>query len=145
MTDENVPQVRKTVDRHFRLMTERNKEAWLENMADDLQVEDPVGPSAHNPEGRIYDKQEMANLWDITTGKADSSLPPPRFEIDKFYPCGNEIACVGRSIAWLAGKDGKPVEIINEGVYIYRVNEEGKLDSVRAFFDPSTFEKIDFS
>lgn len=134
-------------ERHIKYIHENNREAWLDNMADDVVVEDPVGPTVLNPEGKPLDKDGMALLWDRSQGKLPADVPPPRHEMHTFYCCGNEVCCVGRTVSLLPRKgDGKLVECIAEGVYIYGVNEEGKIKSVRGFFDfDGVFGDIDFS
>ncbi|MCV7282531.1 nuclear transport factor 2 family protein [Mycolicibacterium flavescens] len=103
-----------------------DKQAWLDNFADDAVVEDPVGPSHFDPEGRGHrGKEAIAAFYD--TAIAPSEL---RFEFDRTYQCGNEEANVGRIVIHSAG-----YEVTAEGVFTYRVNGDGKLIALRAFWE----------
>ena len=44
----------------------RDKEAWLAVFADDAIVEDPIGPSAFDPEGKGHrGRDAIAAFWDL--------------------------------------------------------------------------------
>ena len=61
-----------------------------------------------------------------------------RFAIRESYACGHEVANVGTITTRLP--DG--ARAIVEGVYTYRVNDEGRILALRAFWeaDAITFE-----
>ena len=43
-----------------------DKQAWLDNFADDAKVEDPVGKSALDPKGEGFrGKDAIAGFWEI--------------------------------------------------------------------------------
>ena len=134
-------------ERHMQYIHEKNREAWLDNMAEDVTVEDPVGPNPNNPTGIPMNKAQMAELWDRSNGKLAEGVPEPQHQMHTFYCCGNEVAAVGRTVSWLPRKgDGELVECIADGVFIYGVNEEGKINSIKAFFDfEGVYGDIDFS
>ncbi len=111
-----------------------DREAWLALFADDAVVEDPIGPSPLNPEGQgRRGKDAIAGFWDeiISMGRV-------RFTLRESYACGAECANVGRISTTLP--DGSTSVV--EGVYTYRVDPEGRLVALRAFweFDNMTFE-----
>lgn len=140
MSEKTKAPVMLAFERHVGYIREKNRKAWLANMAEDIVVQDPVGPTPINPGGSPLDKDGMAQLWDRSMGKIGEGVPPPRFEMRSFYCCGSELACVGRTVSAMPRKgDGKIIECIAEGVFLYGVNEEGKLSYVKAFFD---FEKV---
>ena len=94
--------------------------------ADDAVVEDPIGPSHFDPEGKGHrGKEAIAKFYDMAI--APSEL---QFNFEKTYQCGNEEANVGNIVIRAAG-----YEVIAEGVFTYRVNDEGKIVALRAYWE----------
>ena len=111
-----------------------DRAAWLDLFTDDAVVEDPIGPSPLDPAGGgLRGRAAIADFWDEVI-----SLGQVRFDIRESYACGSECANVGRITTTLG--DGH--RSIVEGVYTYRVDDEGRLVALRAFweFDAMTFE-----
>jgi ketosteroid isomerase-like protein len=105
-----------------------DKAAWLELFADDAVVEDPVGPSAFDPQGQGHRGIEaISAFYDNVIGVNDSIT----FDIARSFQCGDEVANVGVIRITLPG--GVAVEV--DGVYTYRRNPEGKLAAIRAFWE----------
>jgi len=103
-----------------------DKQAWLDNFADDAIVEDPIGPSHFDPEGKGHrGKEAIAAFYDKAI--APSEL---QFNFLETYQCGNEEANVGNIVIKAAG-----YEVIAEGVFTYRVNDDGKIVALRAFWE----------
>ena len=103
-----------------------DKEAWLANFADDAIVEDPIGPSHFDTEGRGHrGKEAISKFYDMAI--APSNL---QFSFVETYQCGNEEANVGNIVIRSAG-----YEVIAEGVFTYRVNDEGMIVALRAFWE----------
>ena len=104
----------------------RDKEAWLAVFADDAIVEDPIGPSHFDPEGKGQrGKEAIATFFDMAIAPSELS-----FNFEKTYQCGNEEANVGHIVIKAAG-----YEVIAEGVFTYRVNDEGKMVALRAYWE----------
>jgi ketosteroid isomerase-like protein len=104
----------------------RDKEAWLAVFADDAIVEDPIGPSHFDPEGNGHRGREaIANFYDMAI--APNEL---EFNFRETFQCGNEEANVGNIVIKARG-----YEVIAEGVFTYRVNDEGKIVALRAFWE----------
>ena len=104
----------------------RDKDAWLTVFADDAVVEDPIGPSHFDPEGKGHrGKEAIAKFFDMAI--APSQL---EFHFDKTYQCGNEEANVGHIVIVAGG-----YRVQAEGVFTYRVNDEGKIVALRAYWD----------
>jgi len=105
----------------------RDKEAWLANFADDAIVEDPIGPSHFDPEGKGHrGRDAISAFWD------NAIAPTDRIEfnfVDSFR-CGNEEANVGNIVITMGGH-----RITTEGVFTYRANDEGKLVALRAYWE----------
>jgi len=109
----------------------KNKEAWLALFADDALIEDPVGRSPIDPEGRGHrGKAAISAFWDRHIAQTQIE-----FDIRHSYAAGDEVANVGAIKTKLAnGMRG-----VAEGVFIYKVNAEGKLISLRAIWE---FDKM---
>jgi steroid Delta-isomerase len=104
-----------------------DKQAWLDNFADDAIVEDPIGPSHFDPEGKGHrGKKAIAAFYDKAI--APSEL---QFNFLETFQCGNEEANVGNIVIKAAG-----YEVTAEGVFTYRVNDEGKIVALRAYWEP---------
>lgn len=104
----------------------RDKAAWLALFADDAIVEDPIGPSHFDPEGKGHrGKEAIAAFFDKAI--APSEL---EFHFDKSYVCGDEEANVGHIVIVASG-----YRVVAEGVFTYRVNAEGKIAALRAYWE----------
>ncbi|MFG1783213.1 nuclear transport factor 2 family protein [Rhodococcus oryzae] len=105
----------------------RRKEEWLALFAEDGWVEDPVGPSGFDPEGKGHHGREaIARFYDMTIANTESLV----FDIRDTLQCGDEMVYIGSIRSVVAGN-----QIDAEGVFIYQVNDEGKLQSIRAFWE----------
>jgi steroid Delta-isomerase len=109
-------------------VTRGAKDEWLALFAEDAVVEDPVGKSMFDPTGDGHrGPAAISAFWDMTIGNAE------RFEFDirDSFAAGNEVANVGTITAFLPG--GSVVD--TEGVFVYRVNDDGLIVSLRAFWE----------
>ena len=90
-------------------------------------IEDPVGPSPLDPEGRGHRGVDaIRNFWD--TNVAPNTV---KLKMEKSYAAGQEVAHVGTIETTM--EDGAVVTV--EGIFVYKVNGEGQLVSLRAFWD----------
>lgn len=104
----------------------RDKDAWLALFADDAIVQDPIGPSHFDPEGKGHrGKEAIAAFFDKAI--APSQL---EFHFDKTYVCGDEEANVGHIEIVANG-----YRVTAEGVFTYRVDPEGKIAALRAYWE----------
>ena len=105
----------------------RDKDAWLAVFADDAIVEDPIGPSAFDPEGKGHrGRDAISAFWDKVIAPTDRL----EFNYHTSYRCGNEEANVGTIVTTMGG-----YQITTEGVFTYKVNDEGKLVALRAYWE----------
>jgi steroid Delta-isomerase len=114
--------------RSYDAVLRKDKEAWLANFAEDGWIEDPVGPSMFDEHGTGHHGPEArANFWDITI----ATVARFEFEIDDSFACANE--CVNVGTIYTTLPDGSRGAC--EGVFHYTVDDEGKLRSLRAFWE----------
>jgi steroid delta-isomerase len=113
---------------------EKDRETWLGLFAHDAVVEDPVGPSLLDPAGKGHRGADaIAAFYDTVIGRVDRL----RFEIERSYSCGDEIADVGAIHMDLPGGSTAVVR----GVFTYRGDGAGKLVALRAFWE---FDAVEF-
>jgi steroid Delta-isomerase len=104
-----------------------DREGWLALFVEDGVVEDPIGPSSFDPEGKGHRGIDaIAGFWDNVISQA-----PVRFSIRESYAAGNECANVGTVTIHLDGG----TRAVVEGVYTYRLDDGGKLAALRAFWE----------
>lgn len=104
------------------------KEEWLALFAADGVVEDPVGVSMFDPTGDGHrGHAAIGAFWDMTIANVERFA----FDIRDSFAAGNEVANVGTITTFLPG--GSVVD--TEGVFVYRVNEDGLIVSMRAFWE----------
>lgn len=105
----------------------RDKEAWLAVFADDAIVEDPIGPSHFDPEGKGHrGRDAISAFWD----KAIAPTDKIEFNFHDTYQCGNEEANVGNIVITMGGH-----QITADGVFTYKANDEGQLVALRAYWE----------
>jgi steroid delta-isomerase len=105
-----------------------DREAWLALFTEDSVVQDPIGPSVFDPEGKGHRGLEaIAGFYDNVIA-ANESI---KFTIQQSFLCGDEVANVGVIRITFAG--GSAVEV--DGVYTYRRSPEGKIAALRAYWE----------
>ena len=106
----------------------RDKEAWLAVFADDAIVQDPIGPSFFDPEGKGHrGKEAIAAFWDKAIALTDNL----EFNFLTTYQCGDEEANVGNIVTTFGEH-----KIVTEGVFTYRVDAAGQMLALRAYWEP---------
>jgi steroid delta-isomerase len=109
-------------------VSRKDKDAWLALFADDATIEDPVGPSMFDPEGNGHRGAEArSKFWDLTIGPVERFV----FEIHDSLAAGNECANVARFHTTLSNG----YTAYTDCVVIYRVDEAGKIESLRAIWE----------
>jgi len=108
-------------------VSEGNRDAWLDLFAENGMVADPVGVSPLDPDGKGHQgKAAIAAFYDkfISLGKVS-------FDYPRSYACADECAFIGT----VYSKIGDHPEQGSEGVFVYKVDAEGKILSLRAFWE----------
>ncbi len=104
-----------------------DKQAWLDNFAADAIVEDPIGKSIIDPTGEGFrGKQAIEGFWD-----KNISDKRPMFSLQHSIVSGNECANVGTLT--IQFENGMISQLF--GVFVYRVNEAGKVTALRTYWE----------
>ncbi len=103
-----------------------DREAWLALFAPDAVVEDPIGPSAMDPDGNGHRGIEAIAAFH------DAVIAPNRvrFTIERSHAAGDEVANVGTITTELP--DGSVVH--TDLVITYRVDGDGLVAALRAYW-----------
>jgi ketosteroid isomerase-like protein len=113
----------------------KDRDGWLGLFADDAVVEDPVGPSFVDAEGKGQrGKEAITAFFDNVISQSESL----KFTIRQTMECGDEVINIGELRITLPGNQVGIVPIAN----IYKVNAQGKLASLRSFWEQ---DKLTFS
>ena len=101
----------------------KNQDAWLACFADDAVSYNPVGtPPIRGHEGLSQMFQKFAGVFkDI------------KFTAESMFAAGNEVA-VKYTLSG-QGKNGRLVTV--EGINVYEVNDRGKIQTLRAYWNPA--------
>lgn len=121
----------------MRAIESGDRAGWLALFAADAFVADPIGPSPLDPSGAGHRGIEaIGAFYDSVI-----SLAQVRFVIRESYVAGSECANVGTITSTFP--DGTAG--IVDGVYTYRLDDDGLIASLRAFweFDAMRFESPD--
>jgi steroid delta-isomerase len=102
------------------------KTDWLDLMADDVCIEDPIGVSALDPVGKGQcGKEAVSAFWDRHI--APSSI---RIEAHHSFAAGQESAHLLTLTTTFPNGGSMAVR----GIFTYRVNDAGQLVSLRGFW-----------
>ena len=120
--------VRRLSQRSYDLVSRKQKEEWLSLWAEDAVIEDPVGPSFFDPEGKGHrGKEAIAAFWDM----AIAPVLEFRFTIRDSFANGNACANIGTFSTRLDGGTQADTELIA----VYRVDEAGLITSMAAHWE----------
>lgn len=105
----------------------KDRKSWLDMWHADGLIQDPVGVSPLDPTGEGHRGIEAITAF------YDNVIAPGevRFHIRESFACGNECANVGTITTRAADGSVGRCEL----VMLYRVDAEGKLLSLRAFWE----------
>ena len=104
---------------------------WLTVYAEDAVLEDPVGPSMFDPEGRGHHGHEgISAFWE----QAIAPIATFEFEINDSFanPGGNTCANIGRIRTSFADGSSTTTDLI----MVYVVNDDGRVSSMKAYWEP---------
>ncbi len=104
----------------------KDKESWLGLFAEDAFLADPVGKSMLDPDGKGHQgKAAIERFWDNVIAKANLTLVA-----SQRIPCDNTCVAVLQATNDLGG-----IKTVIDMVGLYEVNENGKLSSLKVYWD----------
>lgn len=110
----------------WRCVQARRKDEWLELMAEDVRVEDPIGVAPTNPTGKgISGRAGLAEFWDKNIAPAAI-----RIEAHESFAAGSESA----HVLTLETSFPNGIRMTVHGIFTYRVNDAGKIQSLRGYW-----------
>lgn len=109
----------------------KNREGWLSLYAEDAIIEDPIGVSIIDPEGKGHRGAAAREaFWDNFIAPSDINI-----EILDSYAAGDEVANQLILTITIDMGEGKKLQQKVHGIFAYHVNAEGKLLSLRGYWD----------
>ena len=120
--------VRRLSQRSYDLVSRKQKDEWLTLWADDAVIEDPVGPSFFDPEGKGHHGLDaISAFWDL----AIAPVKTFRFTIRDSFANGNACANIGTFSTEL--DDGSLAD--TDLIAVYRTNDQGLFVSMAAHWE----------
>lgn len=110
----------------WRCVHAKDKEGWLDLMAEDICVEDPIGIAPTNPDGKgVRGKAGMREFW-------ETNVDPNKIVIEahESFAAGDESA----HRMTLTTEFPNGLKMMVNGIFTYRVNDEGKLTNLRGYW-----------
>lgn len=118
----------------WRCVQGKLKEEWLGLMAEDVVIEDPIGRSPLDPEGRGHrGKAGASAFWDRNIGPSSIQIEP-----HKSFTCGSEAAHLLTLTTKLPS--GQTLQV--HGIFTYRVDDAGLLVSLRGYWDMTDMKQV---
>jgi steroid Delta-isomerase len=115
--------------RSYSAVAKGDLDEWLTVYAEDAVIEDPVGPSMFDPEGKGHHGHDgIRAFWELAIGPIETF----RFVIHDSHANGNTCANVGTITTRFP--DGTTAD--TDLVMVYTINEDGRVASMRAFWEP---------
>ena len=115
----------------------RDRDGWLDLFAEDAFVQDPIGPSPFDPEGKGHrGKEAIAAFYDSVIAPSEAI----DFEITQSYLAGDEVADVGVIRTTIAGGTHQAVVHV---VMTYRSNRANKIAALRAYWEFDALELVE--
>lgn len=116
----------------WRCVQARDKAGWLDLMADEIVMEDPIGLAVTNPDGRgVRGREAVSAFWDrhMATSKI-------QIETHRSFEAGLESA----HLMTLSTSFANGVSTRVTGIFTYRVNDAGKLLALRGYWSVEDME-----
>ncbi|HKK50321.1 MAG TPA: nuclear transport factor 2 family protein [Myxococcota bacterium] len=116
----------------WRCVQAHDKEGWLDLMADDVCIEDPIGIGPTNPTGEgVRGRAAVTGFWDQNIAPSEI-----RIETHESRTAGAESA----HVLTLRTRFPNGATAVVRGLFVYVVNEAGKLTALRGYWDMGDME-----
>jgi steroid delta-isomerase len=118
----------------WRCVQSGDREGWLALMADDVLVEDPIGPSVTNPDGTgIRGKEAVAAFYDANIGP--NTLTVTR---EASFPSSSPTEIAYILVLRTEFPNGFVASV--RGVFTYKVNDAGLITNLRGYWNMDSME-----
>jgi steroid delta-isomerase len=115
----------------------KDKQGWLDLMAEDICVEDPIGIAPTNPDGKgVRGKAALSEFYD--TNMANSTI---EIETHESYAADND-KNESAHLMTLRTTLSSGMKVIVRGIFTYHIDDEGKITNLRGFWSLSGSEFI---
>lgn len=119
---------RRASQRSYSAVARKAKDEWLALFTEDAVLEDPVGPSFFDVEGKGHrGKEAISAFWDM----AIAPVVEFRFTIRDSFANGNACANIGTFSTVLEGGTRADTDLIA----VYRVDDSGLIASMAAHWE----------
>ncbi len=110
----------------WRCVQSKAREEWLDLMAEDVQIEDPIGVAPTNPTGKgIRGKEALLAFWNHNLAATDVVI-----NAHESFAAGNESA---HRLTLRTTFTGGPTFVV-DGIFTYRVDDAGKITNLRGYW-----------
>ncbi|MDQ4053972.1 MAG: nuclear transport factor 2 family protein [Actinomycetota bacterium] len=115
--------------RSYSAVAKGDLQEWLTVYAEDAVLEDPVGPSMFDPEGKGHHGHEgISAFWKL----AIEPIETFEFTINDSFANGDTCANIGRIRTSFADGSHTTTDLI----MVYVVNDDGRVASMKAYWEP---------
>lgn len=112
----------------WRCVQAHDKQGWLDLMADDIVIEDPIGVGPTNPDGKgIRGKAQVAEFYDKNIASSEITIEAHESHVSS---SPHEVA----HVLTLTNVFPNGVKSSVRGIFSYRVDDAGKLVSLRGYW-----------
>jgi steroid delta-isomerase len=131
MSDENPAML--AARNSWRCVQSHDRQGWLDLMADDVCMEDPIGRAPTNPDGKgVQGKAAVATFYDKNIG-------PSQIVITTHESYAAE-ASESAHVMTLDTTLSNGVKTKVRGIFTYRTNDDGKITNLRGFWNMGVME-----
>jgi steroid delta-isomerase len=121
---------RRASQRSMSAVAAGRRDEWLALFAPDAIVEDPVGPSLLDPEGKGHRGHDgIGRFWDRNFGAVSRF----HFQIKDSFANGPCCANIATITMWLGDAD---TTFTVDCVMAYAVDDDGRITSIRGYWEP---------
>ena len=111
-------------------MQAHDKEGWLALMADDVLIEDPIGPAITNPDGNgVRGKEAVAAFYDTNIGANDLSVT-----CEETFPSSSPDEIAHILVAEQPLRRTASTSSVR-GVFTYTVDDAGLITNMRGYWN----------
>jgi len=118
----------------WRCVQAHDKQGWLDLMADDVCMEDPIGIAPTNRDGKgVRGKAAISEFWDKNIGPSQIAI-----ETHESHVAASDLECAHVMTLTTTLSNGVVSKV--RGIFCYRVDEAHKITNLRGFWAMDAME-----